>query len=53
MTECTISGKAAIEVIRLIDEYLFQGGDGRDEELLVEAREALEMADRIVIQGDD
>ncbi len=48
-TEATISGHAAIETIRLIEEYLQQGGTGRDETALLEALQALEEADRIVI----
>ena len=48
-TEATISGHAAIETIRLIKEYLQQGGTGRDENALLETLQALEEADRIVI----
>ena len=48
-TEVTISGHAAIETIRLIEEYLQQGGTGRDENALLETLQALEEADRIVI----
>ena len=51
-TDATISNAAAVEVIRLIEEYLHQGGTGRDETLLVEALRALEDADHITIEEE-
>lgn len=51
-TEFEISSESAIEVIRLIEEYLFQGGTGRNEEILLECLAALQEADRIVIKGN-
>ena len=48
-TLATISHHAAVEVIRLIEEYLYQGGTGRDEHALIEALHALEEADAIEI----
>jgi hypothetical protein len=44
-----ISHDTAAEVARLINEYLFQGGSGFDDEKLADAREALMWADRIRI----
>ena len=49
-SETTISLLAAIEVIKLIEEYLTQGGTGFDAELLTEALEGLRWGDRIVIE---
>jgi hypothetical protein len=50
--EWTISHDTAAEVARLINEYLFQGGSGFDDEKLADAREALMWADRIVIESE-
>ena len=47
--EIAITHDVAAEVARLINEYLFQGGAGFDNEKLAEAREALMWADRIRI----
>ena len=53
-TPTAISRHAAVEVIRLIEEYLYQGGTGRDENALFEALHALETADAIeIIEGSD
>lgn len=49
----TISHHAAVEVIRLIEEYLYQGGTGRDEHALIEALHALEEADAIEIAPEE
>lgn len=51
-TEATISSSAAVAVISLINEYLNQGGSGHDEDALIEARDALGEADRIVIEKE-
>lgn len=48
-TEIEISSVVAVAAIRLIDEYLTQGGTGHNEELLLQALHALSDADRIVI----
>ena len=47
--EFSITRDEATEVARLINEYLFQGGWGFDNERLANAREALMWADRIRI----
>lgn len=51
ITEIEITAAAAIEAKRLIQEYLFQGGNGFNDELLEQVLTALDEADRIVIGG--
>lgn len=48
--EVTISADDAIVALRLIDEYLHQGGTGFDAAALKRVADALGSADRIVIQ---
>lgn len=48
-TEIFLSEKAAIEVMKLIQGYLFKGGARFNRQLLELALEALGEADRIVI----
>lgn len=47
--EWAITRDEATEVARLINEYLFQGGNGFEHERLANVREALMWADRIRI----
>lgn len=47
--EISITHDEATEVARLINEYLFQGGNGFEHERLANVREALMWADRIRI----
>jgi len=51
--EATITSEDATEVIRLIEEYLCQGGTGFDDNKLTRVLDALSWADRIVITGYD
>lgn len=51
-TEYTISVASVVEVIKLIDEHLKKGGPF-DDELLLEVKEALGNADRIVISDGE
>jgi hypothetical protein len=51
-TEITISAADAGEALRLIQEYLFEGGTGFSAEALERAADALGNADRIVIQSE-
>jgi hypothetical protein len=48
--EMSISYAAAKAALALIEEYLKEGGAGIDEALLIEVRDALGTADRIVIR---
>ena len=48
-TDVTVAHSDVEEVIALIQEYLFQGGDGRDGDALERVLSALSYADRIVI----
>ena len=45
----TLSHAAAVETVRLIEEYLIQGGTGRDENRLIEALQAMTSAAVITI----
>ena len=51
-TEITITANDAMEAINLIQEYLFKGGVGFDEERLEKVMKALWEADRIVIKPE-
>lgn len=48
-TEIIITDEAALEAINLINEYLFKGGTGFDNEKLESVCLALSAADQIVI----
>ena len=48
-TEIEVSNLAAVETIKLIEEYTSQGGVGFDDDALMEMYRALGNADRIVI----
>lgn len=52
-TEMSISNAAAKAALALIEEYLKEGGAGMDEALLIEVRDALGTADRIVIKPNN
>jgi hypothetical protein len=55
-TEVTIQNKDALEALKLINEYLMQGGIGFDHDALERFAEALSEANRIVVApayGDD
>ena len=51
-TEVTIKSTDVLETIKLIDEYLKQGGIGFDHDALERVAEALNEADHIVITPD-
>lgn len=51
--EWAITRDEATEVARLINEYLFQGGNGFEHERLANVREALMWADRIRIVANE
>jgi hypothetical protein len=48
-TEVTIQNKDALEALKLINEYLLQGGIGFDHDALERFAEALSEADSFVI----
>jgi len=50
--EATISNAEAVEVMRLIKEYLYQGGTGFNADKLERVLYVLEWADRIVIEPE-
>lgn len=50
--EYAITSKDAYETIKLINEYLMQGGTGFDDEALERVAEALSWANRIVIESE-
>jgi hypothetical protein len=52
-TEIIISSHDATQAMRLIWEYLEQGGTGFDADALARVSEALSEADRIVIETDE
>jgi len=51
-TEITISPAIATEGIRLIEEYLYNGGSGFDHEKLESLMDAIQHADRIVVMKE-
>jgi hypothetical protein len=53
MNEVTVTNADAVEVIRLIDEYLNKGGTGLDAEKLETFLNALREADNILIRETD
>lgn len=52
VVEATITNSEAVEVMKLIKEYLYQGGNGFNADKLESVLYAFEWANRIVIETE-